>query len=425
MLRTWVRLAGRGLRQLSIDFGRRSRRRELGRAALSVLDSLESRTLLSGMANDDTLVVQRKDVTLAIDVLANDVPTSGTLAIADFTQGANGAIALIPAGDGHPDRLSYTPSTGFVGTDTFTYTVQDSADNQDAATVTIDIAPADPSAAAAPPAPLEAPTYTLSNGFGVGPYATCTPVASGNYSFTDTTSLTSTETWTPTDGPAHTVSKTGTKSLTVTVAALADGSWAYSESFTNGLTTITAPVSGTAGLTETSTNSSGYSFVASGSATGSTYTFTSGDGASGSGLLQSVWDDSAAGGSVGTMTQPVGESGGDSALITNVSDLSAGTSTGTSSLSGSWSYSIGGSGPYSYSAGGETGGGTATASQSSSGSYLYSATGGTYSESGSTQSSYSGGGAYSYTMDDGSVSGTTTRSAGQSDVYSVTIVFNV
>ena len=68
-----------------------------------------------------------------ITVLANDTDpdTGDTRTITAITQGANGTVAITGAGTG----LTYTPNAGFVGPDTFTYTITDGAGATDTATV--------------------------------------------------------------------------------------------------------------------------------------------------------------------------------------------------------------------------------------------------------------------------------------------------
>ena len=93
------------------------------------------------VAGDDTATTD-VDTPLVLDVsadlLANDAdPNGAPLSLTGFTQPANGT--LVDNGDG---TLTYTPNTGFTGSDTFTYTVSDGADS-DTATVTIGVA--DPS----------------------------------------------------------------------------------------------------------------------------------------------------------------------------------------------------------------------------------------------------------------------------------------
>lgn len=56
---------------------------------------------------------------VTIDVLANDSdPSGGTLSIHSYSQGSNGGTVELANG-----QLKYTPASGFVGTDSFTYTV--------------------------------------------------------------------------------------------------------------------------------------------------------------------------------------------------------------------------------------------------------------------------------------------------------------
>ena len=74
-----------------------------------------------------------------INVLANDSDANGDdLSVSAFGQGSNGSVTDLGNGN-----LQYTPDTGFVGTDTFTYTVSD-GDLTDQATVTVTVT--DPSA---------------------------------------------------------------------------------------------------------------------------------------------------------------------------------------------------------------------------------------------------------------------------------------
>jgi hypothetical protein len=71
-----------------------------------------------------------------IDVLGND---SGAqpLSIVSTTPPAAGNVTVAEEGR----VLIYTPRPGFVGTDNFTYTVQDGAGNTDTATVTVTVFP--------------------------------------------------------------------------------------------------------------------------------------------------------------------------------------------------------------------------------------------------------------------------------------------
>jgi Ca2+-binding RTX toxin-like protein len=81
-----------------------------------------------------------KDTNTVIDVLANDTDIDGTIdpttvAIVDGPD--NGSVLI----DTLTGKITYTPTTGYAGTDTFTYTVKDNNGNVSGeATVTIDVA---------------------------------------------------------------------------------------------------------------------------------------------------------------------------------------------------------------------------------------------------------------------------------------------
>jgi VCBS repeat-containing protein len=109
------------------------------------VEHLEGRLLLAGpTANDDRYAVV-EDMALAVSasigVLVNDVGTG--LTAAQVSGPTHGAFALQPDGS-----FSYTPTAGFKGTDSFTYTAVDSALVASApAMVTIAV---DPAVAASP-----------------------------------------------------------------------------------------------------------------------------------------------------------------------------------------------------------------------------------------------------------------------------------
>ncbi len=90
------------------------------------------------VANDDTATVIEGN-SVAIAVRGNDTdPESDSLVVSGITQGANGSV-VIDAVTGNP---IYTPNSGFTGTDSFTYTVNDGHGNSDTATVTVTVNPA-------------------------------------------------------------------------------------------------------------------------------------------------------------------------------------------------------------------------------------------------------------------------------------------
>ncbi len=91
-------------------------------------------------AVDDTASTD-EDTPVTVDILANDtgIPDNGTLTVTDP---ANGTIVINDGGtpdDPSDDTVTYTPDTGFNGTDTFEYTVCDAMDNCDTATVTVTV----------------------------------------------------------------------------------------------------------------------------------------------------------------------------------------------------------------------------------------------------------------------------------------------
>lgn len=85
------------------------------------------------VANADSgSVVNNSTVTLS--VLANDSdPEGDALGVTTVTQGTNGLVSFTKTG------VTYKPNSGFVGTDTFTYTVSDSFGATAVATVTINV----------------------------------------------------------------------------------------------------------------------------------------------------------------------------------------------------------------------------------------------------------------------------------------------
>ncbi len=89
------------------------------------------------VAGDDSATTT-VDNAVAIDVLANDVPGSGgNLSVIGVTQGASGSVAI-----NANNTVTYTPSAGFVGDDSFTYTIRNSAGGQDTGNVAVTVTPA-------------------------------------------------------------------------------------------------------------------------------------------------------------------------------------------------------------------------------------------------------------------------------------------
>ena len=90
-------------------------------------------------AVDDSAITQQNNA-VAIPVLANDSdPDGDPFEIFNVTAPSNGAA--VDNGDG---TITYTPSAGFAGTDTFTYTICDDGGLCDSATVTVTVNPSPP-----------------------------------------------------------------------------------------------------------------------------------------------------------------------------------------------------------------------------------------------------------------------------------------
>ncbi len=87
------------------------------------------------VANDDTASTA-EDISVVVDVLANDVDVDGDdLKVSAVTGSSDGSVTIINNGD----DARYTPDTGFNGTDTFTYTASDGNGGTDTARVTVQV----------------------------------------------------------------------------------------------------------------------------------------------------------------------------------------------------------------------------------------------------------------------------------------------
>ena len=91
-------------------------------------------TVLPAAQNDTVATNQNTAVT--INPLANDRLGNGTTTINSFESSTNNGGTITRNSDG---TLTYTPLTGFNGTDTFTYTIRDSQGLESTATVTVRI----------------------------------------------------------------------------------------------------------------------------------------------------------------------------------------------------------------------------------------------------------------------------------------------
>ena len=83
--------------------------------------------------NDTASTVE--DVAVNISVLANDTDADGdSLTVANLTQPTNGSVTV-----SSNNKVDYTPNSGFIGVDTFTYTANDGTDDSNVATVTVTV----------------------------------------------------------------------------------------------------------------------------------------------------------------------------------------------------------------------------------------------------------------------------------------------
>ncbi len=87
------------------------------------------------VAVDDTASATEDGSAVTIDVLANDSDPEGMqLSLTAVTQPANGSAVMVGT------NVEYTPSAGYYGSDTFTYTVSDVNSNSSIGNVTISVA---------------------------------------------------------------------------------------------------------------------------------------------------------------------------------------------------------------------------------------------------------------------------------------------
>src|SRR5207247_2021246 len=77
-----------------------------------------------------------KNTAATIIVLANDTDANGdALTVANLTRPTSGATVILNSNG----TVTYTPKTGFVGTDTFTYQASDGQSQSNVATVTVQV----------------------------------------------------------------------------------------------------------------------------------------------------------------------------------------------------------------------------------------------------------------------------------------------
>ena len=95
-------------------------------------------TVLSGsdIANDDYFEVARNSVSVPLDVLANDFQLAGNSLIIDSLN-TIGTLGIVPPPTNN--QITYTPPNGFIGFDSFSYTVRDQFGNTATASVVVNV----------------------------------------------------------------------------------------------------------------------------------------------------------------------------------------------------------------------------------------------------------------------------------------------
>ena len=95
-------------------------------------------TILSGsdIANDDFFDVSRNSISVALDVLANDFQMAGNQLTIDSLN-TTGTLGIVPPPTNN--QIFYTPPSGFIGLDSFSYTVRDEFNNLATASVFVNV----------------------------------------------------------------------------------------------------------------------------------------------------------------------------------------------------------------------------------------------------------------------------------------------
>ncbi|MGI9466538.1 MAG: Ig-like domain-containing protein [Rubripirellula sp.] len=95
-------------------------------------------TILSGsdIANDDYFDVARNSISVPLDVLANDFQLAGNQLTIDSLN-TTGTIGIVPPPTNN--QIFYTPPSGFIGLDSFSYTVRDEFNNLATASVFVNV----------------------------------------------------------------------------------------------------------------------------------------------------------------------------------------------------------------------------------------------------------------------------------------------
>ncbi|MFL6700521.1 MAG: beta strand repeat-containing protein [Vitreoscilla sp.] len=282
-------------------------------------------------ATNDTFSATENATTATLNLASNDTPVAGesnTWAVASNNT-AHGTIT--PAVDfATSGKFTYTPNAGFSGTDTFSYTITDGSGHGSTATVTINVAPIDPTAANDTFSATEnAATGTLNlssndtpvageaNAWSVASnstaHGTITPAAdfatSGKFIYTPNAGFSGADTfsYTITDGSGH----SSTATVTINVAAINPTATSDTFSATENASTGTlnlasndTPVAGETNTWSVASNNTAHGTItpAADFATSGKFTYTPNPGFSGADTFTYTVTDGSGHASTATVT---------------------------------------------------------------------------------------------------------------------------
>jgi VCBS repeat-containing protein len=193
------------------------------------------------VANADTVNVYAGISSLAPSVLINDLGMG--LSIASYTQGGFGSVVMQPNG-----TYTYTPQSGFSGTDSFSYILQDAAGQNATAIVTITVLPVavDDTATAASGQPLNG-VSVLSNDIGSGlavasytqpSHGTVTVNPDGTYVYTSQTGFSGIDVFSYTAQDISLQQATASVTITVTPVSNPDTGTTQANQTLNGISVL-------------------------------------------------------------------------------------------------------------------------------------------------------------------------------------------
>jgi len=93
---------------------------------------------LAPQASDDRISVRSKEAVMVAVLNGDQDPDGGTLRVASFS---NPSFGSVMRGADNPNLLEYRSHPGFLGTDQFTYTIEDGQGGSSTATVHVDVRP--------------------------------------------------------------------------------------------------------------------------------------------------------------------------------------------------------------------------------------------------------------------------------------------